>query len=101
MKVWGLHNFFLLYFSYDLFALNYPLTHIIAESHKNKKFDLKPFPNVTKFSDASKEQRTRWEQVGHTLIADNKVAILLLAGGQASRLGCTVPKGMFGIFLMI
>jgi UDP-N-acetylglucosamine/UDP-N-acetylgalactosamine diphosphorylase len=68
-----------------------------TEANKDKKVDLKPFPNVTKFSDASKEQRVRWEQIGHGLLADNKVAILLLAGGQASRLGCAFPKGMFGI----
>lgn len=70
-----------------------------TEIAKTKKVELQPFPNVTKFSDASKEQRARWEQIGHTLIADNKVAILLLAGGQASRLGCTFPKGMYGITL--
>eukprot|EP01111_Echinosteliopsis_oligospora_P013286 TRINITY_DN4732_c0_g1_i3.p1 TRINITY_DN4732_c0_g1~~TRINITY_DN4732_c0_g1_i3.p1 ORF type:complete len:269 (+),score=74.12 TRINITY_DN4732_c0_g1_i3:203-1009(+) len=61
--------------------------------------EIKPFTNVTKFADATKEQRDKWETLGMGLLADNKVGVLLLAGGQASRLGCLFPKGMYDLGL--
>ncbi|MDE6597133.1 MAG: UDPGP type 1 family protein [Clostridia bacterium] len=41
--------------------------------------------------------RTEYERVGEKLLKEGKVAAVLLAGGQGTRLGFNKPKGMFNI----
>ena len=58
-----------------------------------------PFPGVVDLASASASDRAEWERVGYELIASGKVAVLLLAGGQGSRLGYDHPKGMYSLGL--
>ncbi|EXJ83594.1 UDP-N-acetylglucosamine pyrophosphorylase [Capronia coronata CBS 617.96] len=62
---------------------------------------IEPLPESATASllDASEEQQDEWYKAGLDLIAKNKVAVVLLAGGQGTRLGSSDPKGCFDIGL--
>eukprot|EP01126_Amoeba_proteus_P039557 TRINITY_DN4182_c0_g1_i9.p1 TRINITY_DN4182_c0_g1~~TRINITY_DN4182_c0_g1_i9.p1 ORF type:complete len:137 (-),score=31.72 TRINITY_DN4182_c0_g1_i9:1339-1749(-) len=50
-----------------------------------------------KLADASLEDKKKWYDLGMKSLANSEVAILLMAGGQGTRLGSDDPKGMYSI----
>lgn len=62
--------------------------------------EIKPLPHDafdTIVDDAVKE--AEWRQIGLKSVADGHVGVLLMAGGQGTRLGSSDPKGCYDIGL--
>ena len=66
-----------------------------------KDSGLQPLPDSATASilDSKTEDIEKWYDSGLDLIAANKVAVVLMAGGQGTRLGSSAPKGCFNIGL--
>ncbi|KAI5864797.1 nucleotide-diphospho-sugar transferase [Durotheca rogersii] len=62
---------------------------------------LEPLPDSANASilDSKPEDIQRWYDLGLELIGKGEVAVVLLAGGQGTRLGSKAPKGCFDIQL--
>lgn len=72
----------------------------IELSNPQTRDSIEPFPTQAFDSIISSPEKVpEWEKVGIDLIASNKVAVLLLAGGQGTRLGSSDPKGCYNIGL--
>jgi UDP-N-acetylglucosamine/UDP-N-acetylgalactosamine diphosphorylase len=66
-----------------------------------KKVVLEPLPESATASilDSKKDDLDAWYDLGLDLIGQNKVAVVLMAGGQGTRLGSSAPKGCYDIGL--
>ncbi|KAK0509050.1 hypothetical protein JMJ35_008421 [Cladonia borealis] len=62
---------------------------------------LEPLPESATASilDSKAEDIESWYDSGLDLVAEGKVAVVLMAGGQGTRLGSSAPKGCFNIGL--
>ncbi|CAG8565318.1 1460_t:CDS:2 [Ambispora leptoticha] len=67
----------------------------------SQQASLEPLPDEVFDSvlDADEVKIKNWETLGLKLIAENKVAVILMAGGQGTRLGSSAPKGCYDIRL--
>jgi UDP-N-acetylglucosamine/UDP-N-acetylgalactosamine diphosphorylase len=72
-----------------------------AKTGNNEKPTVEPLPDSATASilDSKKEDIDGWYASGLDLIAANKVAVVLMAGGQGTRLGSSAPKGCYDIGL--
>jgi UDP-N-acetylglucosamine/UDP-N-acetylgalactosamine diphosphorylase len=63
---------------------------------------LEPLPEVATASilDSDPSDIQKWYESGLKEVAANKVAVVLMAGGQGTRLGSSAPKGCFDIGLL-
>ncbi len=67
-------------------------------SHVNKKMKIEPAPVIAIPATAKeREKREKARQAGESLLRKSKVAVLIVAGGQGSRLGFEVPKVLYQI----
>lgn len=73
------------------------------EAELEVKSKLKPLPDFMKKSllksADSDAQVQKWRDIGLSLIREGKVGVILLAGGQGTRLGSDEPKGCFDVGL--
>lgn len=75
--------------------------HPLETPVKGEETELKPVPESASASilDSKTEDIESWYSSGLDLIAEGKVAVVLMAGGQGTRLGSSAPKGCFNIGL--
>ncbi|GMJ12591.1 N-acetylglucosamine-1-phosphate uridylyltransferase 2 [Hibiscus trionum] len=62
---------------------------------------IEPVPEscVSSVEERTMEERERWLKMGLKAVSEGKLAVLLLSGGQGTRLGSSDPKGCFNIGL--
>lgn len=68
---------------------------------KEPETQLEPLPvsATASMMDSKSEDIEAWYQSGLDLVAEGQVAVVLMAGGQGTRLGSSAPKGCFNIGL--
>ncbi|KAF9914554.1 UDP-N-acetylglucosamine pyrophosphorylase [Lobosporangium transversale] len=85
--------------SFDPAALNVIFSQATAASNNTSSIfaDLTPLEQseVKSTLSCSAEEKEEWRLLGMEAIANNHVAVVLLAGGQGTRLGTLLPKGCY------
>jgi len=75
--------------------------HPVKSSGQEVENKLEPLPEsaIASMLDSNTEDIESWYSSGLDLVAKGQVAVVLMAGGQGTRLGSPAPKGCFNIGL--
>ena len=66
---------------------------LYVNSYKDDLFDVSKVSNLKCIYDINDKDRKSFCQTGKNIIINNEYAIVIMAGGNASRLGLDIPKG--------